>query len=663
MGKQIMLLTNSLQRIFLLGFAFLLFTTQTFSQENELEKLLRLDIEDLTGITVITATKSPTNINEVPATVKVITSEIIKENGYLTLEDALSTLPGFQFRNILGFNSYVFQRGLPNQNNLALLLVDGIQINELNSGGFYAGGQFNLDNVKRIEVIYGPASALYGTNAISGVINIITKDPEDNRGFSISGLYGSFKTYNGNAAYGYYDEKEEFGFRIAGMVKSSQKADLAGSEGDYNWYSNMENYEDDYSIDLKSQYRNLKFGFTFQNKQSSRTTNYKSTGTNYLDRNTLWNISFVNSYLKYYRKFSSNLDLLATLYYRNSTILDNTVAYITDTSQVAYYRPNNLTGIESMFSYSPLQDLKLIGGVVFEYESLANDYSITYSNSSSEKPPAPKAPMMDNNTLLSLYLQAQYKISGSFNLYGGARFDHSSVYEDIVTPRFGLVFNENKFTVKLLYSEAFRAPKPWDYTFGLGNADLKPEKMRSIELATQYSLSQHFNIDLSIYKNKLSDLITTETINNNSKNINSGDVSTTGLEINLDYKGKSVRSFLNYTYNSSIDNNRATIPEIAKHSANIGITYYPSEDAVLSLRCSYLGERKNPKIISSTGKDYIDNAVVVYTTWSYTGLEKFRISLIVNNLLNQTYYDTSNRPPDRYRQQQRAILLRAEYNL
>ncbi len=654
---------NLFQRISPLLITFLFFTHNIFPQENELEKLLQLNIEDLKDITIISATKTLTNINEVPATVKVITAETIKENGFLTLEDALSILPGFQFRNILGFNSYIFQRGIPNQNNLILLLVDGIQINELNSGGFYGGGQFNLDNVQRIEVVYGPASALYGTNAISGIINIITKDPMNNKGLSLSGLYGSFKTYNGSLAYGYYDEKEEFGFRVAGMVKGSQKADITGSEGDYNWSSDMENFEDDYSIELKSQYHDLNFGITYQSKKSSCTTQFKSTGTNYLDKNTLWNIGFLNSYLKYDHSFSHDLNLLSTLYYRNATVFDNTIAYITDVSQVGYYRPNHLTGFESMLSYTPLQDLKFICGVILEYESLSNNFSITYSNSPAVKPPLPQTPEMDDNTLLSIYLQTQYKLNESFNLYGGARFDHSSVYENVVTPRFGLVFNEDKLIVKLLYSEAFRAPKPWDYTFGLGNTDLKPEKMRSFEVAAQYLIFQHFNVDLSIYKNKLSDLIIIETINNNSRSVNNGDVETVGLELNFDYREKSFRSFLNYSYNSSNNNNEVAIPEIAKHSANIGVTYYPSENISLSLRCSYLGGRKNPKIISSTGKDYLDDAIIVYTSVSYTGFEKFRISLTINNLFNQTYYHSSNRPPDRYRQPQRTALFKIEYNL
>ena len=502
--------TKNYFRIFFLPIIIILTASQILAQDGELEKLLRLDIEELTNVTIISATKTLSKINEVPSSVQVITAEMIKEYNFFTLEDALSILPGFQFRNILGFNSYVFQRGIPNQNNLTLLLVDGVQINELNSGGFYAGGQFNLDNVQRIEVVYGPTSALYGTNAISGVINIITKEPKDNPGISASGLYGTFNTYNGNIAYGYFDEEKDFGLRITSMFKSSKKADLADGKGDFNWSSDMENFENDYSVDLKSNYKDWKFGLLFQNKQSSRTTDYKSIGTNYLDKNTLWNIIFINSFIKYNHDFSNDFSLFSTLYYRNSTILDNTVAYITDAYQVGYYRPNSLAGWENMFSYLPLQDLKIIGGILFEYESLADSYSITYSNSSIEKPPVPGNPKMDNNTLLSLYFQTQYKIYDSLNVYGGARFDHSSIYNDIITPRFGLVFNKAKFTIKLLYAEAYRAPKPWDFTFSLGNPDLKPEKMRSLEIAASYLVYRNTKVNLSVYKNKLYDLIIQE---------------------------------------------------------------------------------------------------------------------------------------------------------
>ena len=107
-----------------------------YSQQKELDELLDLSMEELTNIQVITALKIPQKIQQVPATVRIITAEEIKNRGYLKLEDALSDLPGMQFRKINGYNSYVFMRGVPNQNNLMLVLIDGIQINELNSGGF-----------------------------------------------------------------------------------------------------------------------------------------------------------------------------------------------------------------------------------------------------------------------------------------------------------------------------------------------------------------------------------------------------------------------------------------------------------------------------------------------------------------------------------------------
>ena len=116
---------------------FLILSVQTFSQEKNLDELLDLNLDQLMTIQVITASKTPQTLSEVPATVRIVTAEQIKTRGYLTLEDALADLPGFQFRNILGFNSYIFMRGVPSQNNKILLLMDGIQINELNSGGFY----------------------------------------------------------------------------------------------------------------------------------------------------------------------------------------------------------------------------------------------------------------------------------------------------------------------------------------------------------------------------------------------------------------------------------------------------------------------------------------------------------------------------------------------
>ena len=120
-------------------FILLSYVELSFSQSDSLD-IYDYDFNQLSKLKITSALNAPQNIGEVPSTLYIITSTEIKEKGYFTLEEALSDLPGFQFRTILGFNSYVFQRGISNQNNLILVLIDGIQVNELNSGDLYGSG-------------------------------------------------------------------------------------------------------------------------------------------------------------------------------------------------------------------------------------------------------------------------------------------------------------------------------------------------------------------------------------------------------------------------------------------------------------------------------------------------------------------------------------------
>jgi outer membrane receptor for ferrienterochelin and colicins len=646
--------------LFFLSTLFFINFSPAFAQE--LEKLFEMSIEELMNVEVVTASKKPQRLSEVPATVRVITAEQIKERGYFTLEEALSDLPGIQFRNIVGFNSYVFIRGAYTQNQSILVLVDGIQINELNSGGFYGGGQYNLSNVKKIEVVYGPASALYGTNAISGIINIITNDPKDIHGARASVLLGNFETRNFDFMYGHYNQENDFGFSISGMFKQSDKADLRGAKGDNNWTNNMENFEDDLAFDGKVIYKNISLGLIFQDKQASRTTNYKTIDADYLDSGTIWHIRFVNGHVKYVYDKSSNWSNQCRLYYRNATVMDNTIAYIkSDTGatggQTGYYRPNDLIGFENQFTSKPINKLSIIAGFVLEKERLAQSFSMTHSGSPEIKPPKPPKPVMDSNGLASIYLQAQYKFVKSTELTLGFRHDNSSYYGKINTPRIGFVFNRNKLTTKLLYTEAFRAPKPWDYTYEEGNPDLKPEIMRSVELAAAYVFTENFIANLSFYKNYMKGKFTREEL----RQTNGPDMTTDGFEVALEYAQGKIKSHINYTYNSSVYDNGEIVPEIGKHNVNIGILYTFTKKIKLDIRGNYIGERKNVKIITSKRSDYIDDAFVFYSTLSFLNFKGFNFQLILKNILDTEYYHSSNNPPDRYRQPQRIMMLKVGY--
>lgn len=129
---------------------------------------------------VVSVSKTSESLREAPATVVVITGDEIARRGYLDLEQLLHDLPGFDIARLNGaYYSSVYQRGyLSSDNDRLLLLIDGVEQNELSGGAAYISRQYSLSDIDRIEVIYGPASTMYGANAYTGVISIVTRDPE-----------------------------------------------------------------------------------------------------------------------------------------------------------------------------------------------------------------------------------------------------------------------------------------------------------------------------------------------------------------------------------------------------------------------------------------------------------------------------------------------------
>jgi len=630
------------------------------SGQTDSSSVFDLDLIQLSKLKISTVSKVSQKIDEIPSTVYVITKNEIRENGYFKLEDALSTLPGFQFRNIVGMNSYSFQRGMPNQNNLTLLLINGIQINELNSGGFYGGAQYNLDNVERIEVIYGPSSVAYGTNALTGIINIVTKAPDsDYRNLNTE--VGMFNTIGNNFTISKKYEKSDFGFIASGMMKRSEKADLKGNNGDNNWTDLMENFENDYSFDLKIKYKNLSFGSNSIYKQASNTTLFRSIGTNFLDYGSSWNILFANQYLKYNKSISESFDYNITLYNRNTTVLNNTIYAVYDTSQMGYYRPNNLTGIENVINYKSGNYFSATGGITLEYESLAKKNSVTYSGSKDIKPAKPQRPDMANNYLASFFLEPRVNLSENLFLSGGLRFDKSSIYDTKLTPRLGIVYKPEKSIFRLSYSEGFRAPKAWDYTDGIGNPDLLPEKMESFEGSAGFNLHENFRLNITAYYNSLTNAIKREVTPSGYRWSNTGELNVTGLELYSKYSKGNFKSSISYTYNNSVDGNKMEVPEIAKNSANINLTYSPERNLIINLRGDYLGKRLNVYKITATNSMYIDPYFVLNGSISMTDIMGFDFQLSAWNILDSEYYHSSNRDPERYRQPQRTLLLSIGY--
>jgi len=224
------------------------------------------------------------------------------------------------------------------------------------------------------------------------------------------------------------------------------------------------------------------------------------------------------------------------------------------------------------------------------------------------------------------------------------------------------MFNIKKHSFRISYSEAFRAPKPWDYTYELGNADLLPEEMYSIEGAYSFA-SKYFILDIVAYNNKLQNAISLEYLSEGSRWINSGEVNTQGGEIFLRFSLKKLSPYINYTYNYSFDEFENLVPEIAKHTANAGFTYSLNKYFRINLRANYVGKRENPKEIVSVHSFYVDPYLIFNGSISMINYKGFNVQISVKNILNQEYYHTSNRMPDRYRQPQRTVLFSIGYNI
>ncbi len=648
-------------KVFVLGVWVVLFCLQSFSQIDSLS-IYDLSLSQLSDITITSATKSSQKIIEIPSTIRVVTASDIQEKGYITLEDVLADLPGFQFRNTLGLNSYVFQRGIPSQNNLTLVLVDGIQINELNSGGFYAGGLFNLADVERIEVVYGPASVAYGTNAVAGIINIVTRGFNPDGG-KVSGTIGSFSTLKGNGYYATGNTDTTLNLRISCMVRTTQKADLKGKAGDNNWTDEMDNFEHDYSIGLKIGAGEFLGGINLFYKQASTATWQRTIGSSYKDHGTSWNILFLNSYAKYRHEFEKATTLTSMLYHRIATVLNNTIYYIVDTAQIGYYRPNSLTGLESILELQPGETISLTGGVTVEFEHLAKNASLSFSNSPDIKPPTPESPSMVNNSLVSVFLEPQINLIDNLILSGGLRFDESSVYNHVVTPRSGLSYSINNIVVRCSYSEAFRAPKAWDYTDGLGNASLLPEKMKSFETGLSASLNGKYKLELIGYFNHLNNAITKEVLPAGYRWINSNEFNTVGTELSTQYAFNEWKSSLHYTFTQTTTTADAFIPEISKHTGGMSVTYSLNDHFKINLRGNYVGKRENTKVISANKSMSVDPYFVFHTAISLLNWNGWMIQGMIQNIFNTEYYHTSNRAPERYRQPQRSVFLTLGYGI
>ena len=186
--------------------------SQALAQEND---YLEMSLEELLNIEIVTASKKAESIFDAPLSVSVLSREDIQNSGATSIPEALRLVPGMIVREQSAGNYDIHLRGFDNippksmfwesSNSITLVMIDNrVVYNYFAGGTIWQTLPIDLNDVEKIEVVRGPSSALYGPNAVAGVINIITRKPEKEGFYAAANSYaGNYDTKTGNISLGF----------------------------------------------------------------------------------------------------------------------------------------------------------------------------------------------------------------------------------------------------------------------------------------------------------------------------------------------------------------------------------------------------------------------------------------------------------------------------
>jgi len=586
------------------------------AQSDSISKILDMSIEELMQMKVVTASGKEESKLEAAATMVVITADDIKKQGYTDLSEVIYNLPGFDAINPNGRGGLVaYQRGYRTSiTQRTLLMINGVVDNELWTHEALIGKHYPIYNIERIEVLYGPTSALYGANAFLGIINIITKNgsslESDGQKFFASGQFGSFNTKSMELAT--IGKKGDFSYSFSGKFYRSEGADLSDKWGfnsnkmysDTNtWGPVLQKYHynvkygkyyspaDDYGVLADVSYKGTKLGLiNWVNKEGYGTWYAGDRAQN----NGFWNKSSFQLYLEN-KSVINKLRLNTLMLYRKNRVWGDWAEAEPDWNvgmeKYSYISITNWNCVNSSWLlkedviYDINKNISFQTGLKYERKELTKAFDIpgywgAYSSSvpSSSGGPhgygaaighsqdstyemveGPNKDMPPENLLytddIGGYLQLSAHIK-QLKLVAGGRHDYNSIYGDNTNIRASIIYQfQKKGSIKLVYGEAYQEPPPRQLFGGWNgrkaNVNLKPEKAKNIEFVANYGIGV-MSLGTSVFYAHYQNVIKEEAEN-------AGERTIYGLELrsmlsikNMIPKSSSITGFFNYTYTEAL---------------------------------------------------------------------------------------------------------------
>ena len=609
----------------------------------DMEALFNLSLEELMNVEVTTASQEKETLLETPAIVSVITAHQLKDWGVQNVYEALSFLPGIVINETYMGNTVVTFRGVTPGlfNNKALFMINSHPVYERLFGSAQVE-YIPLEVIERIEVVRSPASVLYGTQAISGVVNIITKQGKENsnelsfRTGSNDHYYGSATIHDTHITMSASLQKDN-GYNYGGTL-----AEDPLNDGPH--FVNMDYQNDIHNLflDVYGEQWRIQAGY------------FRQKDARYGFNPWVW-LNGINDqesfYLDFYKAFTIN----------SGTLEVNLRYDYADKQYDAGEFPFPGNGTSTLFNtvqrYSTEikykdhvgYDLSYIIGTTFEYDK-SDPMSFIYDSDGSRNPFGGYE-NQENTENYALFAQLKYKMSQRWHAIAGFRVENNSDTggSDLV-PRLGITYQATQNTyIKALYAEAFRAPvfleKYADVpNFLFGNQDLDREKIKTYELAIDSQLNQNNTLQVTTFWLELDNEITRrptaggglEYYNAPGRNIYGIEASWLALlSTNLDLN-------LNGSYMNGEDKSVEAIqpgfnddaPFIANYSMNAILSYHITHNWSATLSNQYVSSKDYILQDGSQGKisNYnLSNLVVNYKNHPFEG------SLALKNIFDETY--------------------------
>ena len=588
---------------------------------------------------VVTASKHETSLQLAPASISVVDRKELKLRNADDLADALTAEAGVTVTSVGQSRRGISMRGMPVEHTL--YLVDGRRISSSNS--VMAHTDFELSwlpssAIERIEVVRGPMSSLYGADALGGVVNIITRTPDDDFHGEVSTTATSISGVDGG------NTNKTTLYMGGALIEDKLNFSLGGEFYDRD---NLPTKDDDNISEIESREsiqgqgklvwtldENQQLTFTYASANDERSRDVASRRANYVSND---DVERTQSSINYQGDWNwGHVDLNA---YQANIVRKNSRSYETEARDPQEVTDSVVDGHVGMVLSD--QHLVTLGGQL--RKEVLNESRLMNSGEASA-----------DHT--SVFVQDEWQLIDSLLLVGGVSIDNHEEYGSEVSPRVYIVYGYgDNITFKGGYGEGFRAPSLTELSpdyqvfaggnrfWVEGNSDLEPERSKTYEAGIEYHHS-YLMMSTRVFENQLENLVQSVCYTDcgvrgserrRYENIDESRIR--GLELALSYGlTDQVNIDFNYTFLDTEDHGTDEPLEYRpKYNANIALSWSPIEAMELRWRTEYIGKQ----YVGTEG--YAPDYNLHHLDFSYEINDYFNLYSGVENILDEQLEEKS----------------------